>query len=70
MEYVTPDAMDLRTASSSVVLAPPPSDTFATDEATWLAVIQSTPAMTPAVVPEPSLPRTRTATIFAFFATP
>lgn len=36
----------------------------------WFEVTQSMPAITPAVVPEPLLSSTRTATMFAFLATP
>lgn len=67
---VTPAAMALRTALSSVVLAPPPSDMLATAGRTALAATQSTPSITPAVVPEPLLSRTRTPTMLAFLATP
>jgi hypothetical protein len=62
--------MEFLTAVSSVVLALPPRETLATESVTWWAVIQSTPTMSPEVVPEPSLPSTRTATTFAFLATP
>lgn len=62
--------MELRTAVSRVVDAPPPSDRLATEGPEWLAVTQSIPAMTPAVVPDPLLSSTRTATTFAFLATP
>jgi hypothetical protein len=50
----TPAAIMRRTASSTEVFAPPPSDMFATAGLTWFAVTQSIPAMTPLqVVPEP-----------------
>src|SRR5690606_3273000 len=67
---VTPAAMALRTAASSVLSAPPPSDMLATAGLTALRATQSMPATTWAVVPEPELFSTRTATIFAFLATP
>lgn len=62
--------MEFATAVSSVVEAPPPSDMLATEGPLWLLVTQLMPAMTPAVVPEPALSSTRTATMFAFLATP
>ena len=62
--------MDPATAASRLALMPPPSDMFATAGFTWLAVTQSTPAMTPLVVPEPLQSSTRTETSDAFFATP
>ena len=43
---------------------------FATAGLTWFWVTQSTPAITPVVVPEPLQPRTRTAWIVASLATP
>src|SRR5512142_305611 len=67
---VTPEAMALLTALSSVLERPPPRDMFAT--AGWMAFdcTQFTPAMTPEVEPEPLQSRTRTATSDAPFATP
>ena len=62
--------MELATALSSVVLAPPPSDMLATAGLTWLAVTQSTPAITPALVPLPAQSSTRTATRLTALATP
>ena len=43
---------------------------FATAGDLWLAVTQSTPAMTPELSPDPPQPSTRTATSFTSFATP
>ena len=51
--YETPESIERRTASSSAAEAPPPNDMFATAGLTALLVTQSTPAITPAVVPEP-----------------
>jgi hypothetical protein len=45
--------IELETALSSDVLAPAPRLMFATAGEPWFAVTQSTPAMTPDVVPEP-----------------
>jgi hypothetical protein len=46
--------IELLTALSSDVLAPPPRLMFATSGGEpWFAVTQSTPAITPDVVPEP-----------------
>ena len=70
-QYVTPSAIELRTAASSVAERPPPSDMFATAGfVVWLPVTQSIPEITPAVVPEPPASSTRTAIRRAFFATP
>ena len=61
--YVTPDAIELRTAVSSAVDTPPPRLMFATPRARCgVAVTQSTPAMTPEFDPEPWQLSTRTAT--------
>src|SRR5213078_2058723 len=68
--YVTPPAMEFRTALSSAEDAPPPRLMFATAGATKLAVTQFTPAMTPEMVPEPWQSRTRTATSATPLATP
>src|SRR6476469_4635985 len=54
MAYVTPLAIDDCTDCSSVVVADPPRLMFATAGLTWLAVTQSTPAMTPETVPLPA----------------
>ena len=64
--------MELRTAVSMAVLAPPPRLMLATAGAPawWSAVTQSMPATTPAVVPLPSQPSTRTPTSRTPFATP
>src|SRR5207247_432274 len=62
--YVTPDATEFRTASSSAVEALPPRLMLATAGEAWLLVTQSTPAMTPEVVPDPLQLRTRTAYSF------
>lgn len=62
--------MEFCTAVSSAASAPPPRDTFATEGPEWFRVTQSMPATTWAVVPEPELLSTRTATILAFLATP
>jgi hypothetical protein len=53
--------MELLTALSSALLTPPPRLMFATAGEAWLAVTQSTPAITPEFVPEPWQFRTRTA---------
>jgi hypothetical protein len=45
--------IEFETALSSDVLTPPPSLMFATADEAWFAVTQSTPAITPDVVPEP-----------------
>jgi hypothetical protein len=67
---VTPAAVAFAIAASSALLAPAPSDMFATAGLVCWPATQSTPAMTPALVPDPLHPSTRTATRFAFFATP
>lgn len=67
---VTPEAIALRTASSSASSAPPPRLMLATDGPWWFLVTQSMPATTCSVVPEPLSSSTRTATTFAFLATP
>src|SRR5688500_11924744 len=58
--YETPDAIDLRTASSSAAEALPPNDMFATAGLTAFFVTQSMPAITPAIVPLPLSPSTLT----------
>src|SRR5438876_9880106 len=68
--YVTPDATEFRTASSSAVEALPPRLMLATAGEAWLLVTQSTPAMTPEVEPDPLQLRTRTAYSFTPLATP
>ena len=72
MAYVTPSLMELVTALSSAVDAPPPRLMLATAgaPATWSAVTQSMPAMTPEVVPLPAQSSTRTATSETPLATP
>src|SRR5262245_62001800 len=70
MAVATPELIMLLTAVSTDVLAPPPRLMFATAGCAWLAVTQSTPAMTPDQVPLPSQPSTRTATRLTAFATP
>jgi hypothetical protein len=66
MVYGIPAAIDRRTAASRVLLAPPPRLRLATDRpGAAFAVAQSTPAMTPAVVPDPLSSRTRTPTTAA-----
>src|SRR5438105_7873045 len=64
--------MELFTAASSALDALPPRLMFATADcpARWLPVTQSTPAITPEVVPLPLQLRTRTATSVTAFATP
>src|SRR4051794_5599898 len=49
--YVTPEAIDRRTASSSAADTPPPRLMLATAGFTAFAVTQSTPAITPELVP-------------------
>jgi hypothetical protein len=49
--YVTPEAIELRTAVSSAVETPPPRLMLATAGLTWFLVTQSTPAITPEFVP-------------------
>src|SRR5919112_877015 len=62
--------MELRTALSIAVLAPPPRLMFATAgaPAAWSAVTQSTPAITPDQLPLPLQSGTRTATSETAFA--
>src|SRR5262245_19493136 len=68
--YETPELIELLTALSRAELTPPPRLMFATDGPAWLAVTQSTPAMTPEVDPEPLQSRTRTACSVTCLATP
>ena len=70
IEYVTPEAIELRTALSSAVDTPPPRLMLATAGLMRLAVTQSTPAMTPDVEPEPLQLSTRTANKRTLLATP
>ena len=70
IEYVTPLLIELRTAVSRAVETPPPRLMLATAGLMWFAVTQSTPAMTPALVPEPLQLSTRTANRRTPFATP
>src|SRR5919199_663262 len=65
-----PELIELLTAASSDELAPPPRLMFAAAGEPWLLVTQSTPAITPEVVPEPLQSRTRTAWSVTCFATP
>ncbi len=67
---VTPALMARTTAESSAEESEPPRLMLATAGFTWLLVTQSTPAMTPALLPDPSQPRTRTGKILARLATP
>ena len=67
---VTPAAIALRTAVSSAVEAPPPRLMFATAGLTWFALTQSTPAITPELLPDPPQLSTRTANSLTLFATP
>ncbi len=62
--------MDRLTALSRAVEAPPPRLMFATAGRTAFAVTQSTPAMTPDVVPLPVHDKTRTGTRATSFAMP
>src|SRR5919199_6394667 len=64
--------MELFTAVSSELEAPPPRLMLATAgvPAAWLPVTQSTPAITPEVLPLPEQLRTRTATRVTALATP
>jgi hypothetical protein len=57
---VTPAAIELTTAASSALETPPPRLMLATAGRTRCAVTQSTPAITPDVVPEPLQESTRT----------
>src|SRR5215213_1279031 len=75
--WAMPSAIIRPTASSTELFAAPPSDRFATAGARlvtggswWSAMTQSIPAMTPLQLPEPSQPRTRTATRRTPLATP
>ena len=68
--YVSPDAMELDTATLAALLNPPPRLILATAGLMELAVTQFTPAMTCDQVPCPAQLRTRTARTYAFFATP
>ncbi len=68
--YVTPDAIDAVTAASMASLADPPRLMLATAGDWWFAVTQSTPAMTPAQVPLPEQPSTRTECRKTSLATP
>src|SRR5207248_7046461 len=70
MPYVTPDAIDRCTGESSVVEIPPPRLMFATAGLIACDVTQSTPATTPAVVPEPWQLSTRTPTSCTALASP
>ena len=64
------DLVELVTAAFSVLEKLPPKLMLAAAGRTLFAVTQSIPAITPAVLPEPVQPSTRTATSFTFFATP
>jgi hypothetical protein len=68
----TPLATSVATAESSDELTPPPRLMFATARCSTgrFFAIQSSPAITPEYVPEPSQPRTRTGTSAAAFAIP
>ena len=68
--YVTPDPIELRTAVSSADETPPPRLMLATAGPMWCPVTQSTPAITPDVVPDPEQLSTRTAKRRTAFATP
>ena len=70
--YVTPSLIEFTTAVSSAEEMPPPRLMLATagEPAPWLLVTQSTPAMTPELVPEPWQSRTRTGRIVTCLATP
>jgi len=67
---VTPEAIELATALSRAVEMPPPRLMFATAGLAWLLVTQSTPAITPALEPEPLQLRTRTGCSVTPLATP
>src|SRR5262245_18528295 len=69
-EYVTPEAIELRTALSVAVSGPPPRLMFATAGLIEFPVTQSIPAITCAKVPLPEQSRTRTATSETPLATP
>src|ERR1700704_2557262 len=61
-QYVTPSAIERRTASSSAADTGPPSDMFATAGfVVWFDVTQSMPGLPCAYKPEPLLSSTRTA---------
>jgi cytochrome P450 len=64
------ERIERATAVSSAADALPPRLMLATAGVAWLAVTQSTPAMTPEKVPDPLQSRTRTATSATFLATP
>ena len=68
--YVMPELIELATALSSVVLAPPPRLMLATAGFTAFEVTQLTPLITPAVVPLPEQLSTLTATRRTPLATP
>src|SRR5262245_33026845 len=70
MAKVTPEAMALATAVSRAVETPPPRLMLATAGRTRLSRTQSTPAMTPAFVPEPVQSRTRTGWRLTLLARP
>ena len=70
IEYVTPEAIELRTAESSAEEGPPPRLMFATAGLMRWPVTQSTPAITPDVEPEPLQLSTRTANSRTLLATP
>src|SRR2546423_9634004 len=61
IEYVTPELIELLTAVSSADDAPPPRLILATAGLMWFCVTQSTPEMTPEVLPDPLQSSTRTA---------
>src|SRR5688500_5875184 len=67
---VTPALWRLLMAVSSAEEAPPPRLMLATAGAMWFCRTQSTPAMTPEVLPEPLQLRTRTPRSSALLATP
>jgi hypothetical protein len=70
--YETPSLIELFTALSKALFAPPPKLMLAIAgcPAVWLPVTQSTPAITPELLPEPWQFRTRTATKRTPLATP
>jgi hypothetical protein len=68
--YVIPELIELRTALSIAVLAPPPRLMLATAGLTALAVTQSMPPTTCALVPLPEQLSTRTPTSCTALATP
>lgn len=70
---VTPSFTTATTAASKAALAPPPRlmlTTAGPEVEVCCCTTQSSPAMTPEIVPEPAQLRTRTGTIVAFLATP